>query len=158
MTSQEIFDTLKSLCGDAVLDSKMDVLQPWIAVEPLKLSVVARTLREDPRLDFDYVMCMSGMDYNNGTLGAVYHLYSMAHKHTIVIKAIVKKEDPRVTSTAAIWGGADWHEREAYDMVGIVFEGHPDLRRILLPDDYPGHPLRKDFVVPEYYNGMKVPY
>jgi NADH-quinone oxidoreductase subunit C len=158
MTSQEILDTLKTLCGDAVLDAKMDVLQPWISVEPLKLAVVAKALREDPRLDFDYVMCMSGMDYNNGTLGAVYHLASLSQKHKIVLKAVVKKEDPRVASTAAIWGGAEWHEREAYDMVGIVFEGHPDLRRILLPDDYPGHPLRKDFVVPEYYNGMKVPY
>lgn len=158
MTAPEILEALKSLCGAAVLDAKLDVLQPWISVDPLKMDEVARTLRQDPRLDFDYVMCMSGMDYNNGTLGAVYHLSSMAKKHKIVIKAIVKKEDPRVRSTAAVWGGAEWHEREAYDMVGIVFEGHPDLRRILLPDDYPGHPLRKDFQVPEYYNGMKVPY
>lgn len=158
MTSQEIFDSLKSLCGDAVLEAKHDVLQPWISVDPMRLDVVARALRTDARLDFDYVMCMSGMDYNNGTLGAVYHLASMSKKHKIVLKAIVKKEDPRMKSTAAIWGGADWHEREAFDMVGITFEGHPDLRRILLPDDYPGHPLRKDFQVPEYYNGMKVPY
>ncbi len=158
MTAPEIVEVLKSLCGDAVFESKLDVLQPWISVDPMKLDVVARALRTDARLDFDYVMCMSGMDLNNGTYSAVYHLASMSKKHKIVIKAIVKKEDPRVKSTAAIWGGADWHEREAYDMVGIVFEGHPDLRRILLPDDYPGHPLRKDFQVPEYYNGMKVPY
>jgi NADH-quinone oxidoreductase subunit C len=82
----------------------------------------------------------------------------MTHKHKIVLKAITPKDNPRVQSVSFVWGTANWHEREAFDMYGIDFDGHPDLRRILCPDDYPGYPLRKDFKVPEFYNGMKVPY
>ncbi|MEX0602057.1 MAG: NADH-quinone oxidoreductase subunit C, partial [Bacteroidota bacterium] len=68
------------------------------------------------------------------------------------------KEQPHIQSVSGVWGTANWHEREAYDLIGIVFDGHPDLRRILLPYDWEGHPLRKDYKVPEFYNGMKVPY
>ena len=74
------------------------------------------------------------------------------------LRAYVPIDDPRIASVSRVWRTADWHEREGYDMFGIVFEGHADLRRILLPDDWEGHPLRKDYTVPEYYNGMKVPY
>jgi NADH-quinone oxidoreductase subunit C len=88
----------------------------------------------------------------------VYHLASVVHNHKIVLKAICTKENPHVQSVADVWGTANWHEREAFDLIGIVFDGHPDLRRILLPYDWEGHPLRKDYKVPEFYNGMKVPY
>jgi NADH-quinone oxidoreductase subunit C len=158
MTAEEIYNALKEKLGDAVRELKPDVKQPFITADPAKLFDVALFLRDDPEMSFDYCNCVSGVDYNDGNLGAVYHLSSMTKKHSIVVKAIVPKENPHVRSTAEVWGGAVWHEREAYDMVGIVFDGHPDLRRILLPDDYPGHPLRKDFQVPEFYNGMKVPY
>ncbi len=158
MTAEEIYTALQGKLGDAVRELKADVLQPFIVVDPAKLAEVALFLRDDPEMDFDYCNCVSGVDYNDGTLGAVYHLSSMSKKHKIVLKAIVPKDQPNVRSTAEVWGGASWHEREAYDMVGIIFDGHPDLRRILLPDDYPGHPLRKDFEVPEFYNGIKVPY
>ena len=158
MTADEIFKGLQGKLGDAVRELTGDVPQPFITVDPARLHEVAAFLRDDPEMDFDFCSCVSGVDYNDGNLGAVYHLNSMTKKHAIVIKAIVPKEQPNVRSTADVWGGAIWHEREAYDMVGIIFDGHPDLRRILLPDDYPGHPLRKDFEVPEYYNGMKVPY
>jgi NADH-quinone oxidoreductase subunit C len=78
--------------------------------------------------------------------------------HKIVLKVDVPADHPRCRSVEAVWKTANWHEREAFDLYGIVFEGHPDLRRILLPDDWEGYPLRKDYQVPEYYNGMKVPY
>jgi len=105
-------------------------------------------------------MCLSGVDYGNGTLGVVYHIYSMKHAHSFVLKVKVPVENPVVKSVESVWKSANWHEREAYDMFGIVFEGHPDLRRILMPYDWPegSYPLRKDFQVPEFYNGMKVPY
>lgn len=158
MTPQEIHDNLKAKFGDAVAEAKLDALQPWIRIAENSLASVCTFLRNEPGFQFDYLMCLSGIDTNDGKLGVVYHLFSMAQKHKIVLKAICTKEHPHVQTISAVWGTANWHEREAFDMFGIVFDGHPDLRRILCPDDYPGYPLRKDFKVPEFYNGMKVPY
>jgi NADH-quinone oxidoreductase subunit C len=103
-------------------------------------------------------MCLSGVDQGKETLGVVYHLSSMTHLHKITIRTDVPASGPRVPTVSDIWPTANWHEREAWDLFGIHFMNHPDPRRILLPDDYPGHPLRKDFKVPEFFNGMKVPY
>ena len=86
----------------------------------------------------------------------VYHLYSYRHDHLFVLKVLLPRDDAAVPTVENVWAVANWHEREAYDMFGIVFEGHSDLRRILLPDDWVGHPLRKDWVDPEFYNGMHV--
>jgi NADH-quinone oxidoreductase subunit C len=122
------------------------------------LAEICKFLRDDERLQFDYMMCQSGVDYNNGTLGSMYHLSSMKLGHKIVLRVVVPKENPVVQSVVSVWAAANWMERETYDLVGIVYEGHPDLRRILLPYDWEGHPLRKDYRVPEFYNGMKVPY
>ena len=91
-------------------------------------------------------------------LAVVYHLYSYVHHHKLVVKVVVPKSNPVVKTVSDVWAAAEWHEREAYDLVGMTFEGHPDLRRILLPEDWEGHPLRKDYKVPEFYKGMKVPY
>lgn len=159
MTAEEICNSLKTKFGDAILETKMDALQPWIAVDPAKTKEIALFLRDDQATQFDYMMCLSGVDYNkDGKLGIVYHLFSMVHKHKIVLKAFCTKENPHIQSVSSVWGTANWHEREAFDMYGIIIDGHPDLRRILLPYDWEGHPLRKDYKVPEFYNGMKVPY
>ena len=115
-------------------------------------------LRDDDAMLFDVLMCLSGMDYGGGKLGVVYHLDATVRRHKIVLKTEVTPAEPRVASVESVWKTANWHEREAFDLYGIVFEGHPDLRRILMPDDWQGYPLRKDFQVPEFYNGMKVPY
>ena len=158
MTPQEIHDILKAKFADAVLEAKLDAPQPWIRLAPNKTKSVAFFLRDEPSLQFDYMSCLSGVDYNDGNLGVIYHLYSMVHKHKIVLKTSCTKDNPNIQSVSEVWGTANWHEREAFDMFGIYFDEHPDLRRILCPDDYPGFPLRKDFKVPEFYNGMKVPY
>jgi NADH-quinone oxidoreductase subunit C len=158
MTAAEILENVKSEFGDSVVESKLDVLQPWILVAPERMREIAYFLRDEPAMQFDYLMCLSGVDYNNGKLGAVYHLFSTVHRHKIVLKAECTKADAHVQSVSAVWGTANWHEREAFDLIGIVFDEHPDLRRILLPDDWEGHPLRKDYKVSEFYNGMKVPY
>ena len=159
MTPQEISEKLKSQFGDAILDTKIEaVLDPYVKVAPASIKNVALFLRDNPDLQFDYLMCLSGVDNGKDILGVVYHLSSMTKRHKITIKVEVPKAQTEVPSVESVWMTADWHEREAYDLVGIVFTGHPDLRRILLPDDYPGHPLRKDFKVPEFYQGMKVPY
>jgi NADH-quinone oxidoreductase subunit C len=158
MTAQEILDSLKAKFGAAVLDAKLEVMQPWISVAPDRMTDIAFFLREEPSLQFDYMMCLSGVDYNDGRLGIVYHLFSMVHRHKIVLKAFCTKENPHVRTVSSVWGTANWHEREVFDMYGIVIDDHPDLRRLLMPDDWDGHPLRKDYKVPEFYNGMKVPY
>jgi len=159
MIPQEMFDILKASFGDAILEAKLDsVFDPWISVAPDRTRDVAKFLRDDDRMQFDSLMLLTGMDYTKGRIGVVYHLHSMKWNHKIVLKTEVGVEQPHVQSVEAIWKTANWQEREAFDMFGVLFDGHPDLRRILMPDDWEGFPLRKDFQVPEFYNGMKVPY
>jgi NADH-quinone oxidoreductase subunit C len=159
MIPQEIHDALKASLGDAVLEAKLDgVIDPWIKIAPDGIKEVSRFLRDDERMLFDSLMLLTGMDHGNNRLGVVYHLHSMKWNHKIVLKVEMSAEQAHVQSVESIWRTADWQEREAFDMFGIVFDGHPDLRRILMPDDWEGYPLRKDYQVPEFYNGMKVPY
>ncbi len=158
MTAQEINEILKAQFGDAVLEGKLEnVPDPFVKVQPERILEIAAFVRSDERLQFDYLMCLSGVDYK-GKLGVTYHLYSMVHRHKFVLKVEVPTETPNIPSVESVWKTADWHEREAFDLYGINFTGHPDLRRILLPYDWEGYPLRKDYQTPEYYNGMKVPY
>ena len=159
MIPQEISDVLKATFGDAVLESRIDgVLDPFVKVAPGPVKDVALFLRDNEQMLFDVLMCLSGVDYTGGRLGVVYHLHSMKRNHKLVVKTEVTVDDPHVASVESVWKTANWHEREAFDLYGIVFDGHPDLRRILMPYDWQGHPLRKDYKVPEFYNGIKVPY
>jgi len=113
-------------------------------------------LRDDPALKFDFLNCVTGVDYpTEGSLAdhapedklaVVYHLYSYTHRHTLVLKVFVPRAEPRVDTVSDIWPVADWHERETYDLFGVLFTGHPDLRRIMLPEEFEGHPCRKDYV------------
>jgi NADH-quinone oxidoreductase subunit C len=154
MTPQEIFDNLQAEFGDGIIDFTENV-DPWIRVTPEAIASVCHYLRNDPDHDFESLMCLSGVDYEDH-LTVVYHLGSYAKKHKIALKVEVGREEPKVPTVEAVWRAANWHEREAYDMFGIVFEGHSDLRRILCPDDWEGWPLRKDYKVQEYYRGIKV--
>lgn len=159
MTHQEIFDKLKARFNEAILELKSDKpVEPYITVSPDKVIDVCLFLRDDEDMHFDFLNCLSGTDNNDGTLSSVYHLYSFVKSHKIIIKVTVPKEKPDVATVSGIWIAAEWHEREAFDLIGINFTGHKDLRRILLPYDWDGHPLRKDYEVPEFYQGMKVPY
>ena len=88
----------------------------------------------------------------------IYHLYSITKNLHFVIKVVLDRETPSVPSITSIWGTANWHERETFDLFGIHFEGHPDLRRILLPANWEGFPLRKDYTTQEYFHGVKVDY
>ena len=115
-------------------------------------------LRDEPSLDFNSLLLLSSLDNADGTLSVIYHIESTHHNHQLALKITANAGDARVPSVTSIWAHANWQEREAWDMMGIRFEGHPDHRRILLDEDYPGHPLRKDFKEPDFYHGMKVPY
>ncbi len=159
MNANEINDRIKAHFPEAVVEYKSDaVTEPYIVIRPDLIREVSKFVSEDPELKFDYLMSLSGVDLNDGNLAVVYHLSSMQKRHRIVLKVKVPKDKPGVPSVESIWKTANWHEREAFDLFGIVFLDHPDLRRILLPDDWVGHPLRKDYKVQEYYQGMKVPY
>lgn len=103
-------------------------------------------LKAEPSLAFDFPMSMTCVDWPaEGKITAVYHLLSMAHRHKVVVKVDLPREAPSAPTVSDLWPGCEWFEREAYDMFGVAFEGHPDLRRILLTDDWVGWPLRKDY-------------
>jgi NADH-quinone oxidoreductase subunit C len=121
---------------------------PYIKVGAERIRDVCRYLRDEPRLDFNFLRCLTALDLAPEGFGVVYHLLSYHFRHELCLRVEVSRENPSVPSLAAIWPAADWHEREAFDLMGIQFEGHPDLRRLLLPDDWQGHPLRKDWVDP----------
>ncbi|MGB5929519.1 MAG: NADH-quinone oxidoreductase subunit C, partial [Cyclobacteriaceae bacterium] len=120
-------------------------------------------LYRHPDTYFDFLSCLTGLDNGPGQPAEViYHLYSIPFNQKIVLRTeLPKPQDgslPAVPTVSHIWKTALWHEREAYDLVGIAFTGHPDLRRILLPADWEGHPLRKDYDEQAYYHGIKVAY
>ncbi len=119
-----------------------------VTVQRDALHDVATFLRRDSEMDFDYIVHVSSVDWpdDEERFEVVYELYSIRHKQRIRLKARVPEQDCTVTSLTDLWKGADYMEREVYDMMGIRFLNHPDLRRILMPDDYDeGYPLRKDF-------------
>ena len=119
-----------------------------VIVTPDQLSALAEKLRNEEAMDFDYMFCLTCVDYPEHFM-MVYHLRSMKHKHEMVLKArIDDKENPTVDTLSNIWRTAEYHEREVYDLFGIKFNNHPDLRRILLDEDWKGYPLRKDYVDP----------
>jgi NADH-quinone oxidoreductase subunit C len=124
-------------------------------VAAAKLPDVCRFLKTEPGLEFDCLSNLSGVDYpKRNVIQVVYHLYSYSLRHWFVLKADAPRENPVLPSLARVWSHAEWQEREVFDLLGVVFEDHPDLRRILMPEDWPGHPLRKDFVEPEEYHGI----
>lgn len=174
-TTEEIFEILKKEFNEAIIEHIKEVpTEEVIVVDPLKVHIIAEFLRDNEELRFDSLMNLSGVDDANGekvkeedgtetitggTLSVVYHLHSIYLKHKVTIKTSALREKPEVESVESIWKTANWHEREAYDMFGIIFLNHPDLRRILMPYDWEaGYPLRKDYKNPEFYQGMKVPY
>jgi NADH-quinone oxidoreductase subunit C len=159
--AQAIHDRLAAKFGERVTAFQADALQPWTVVAADAIAEVAAFAKADPDLAFDNLMCLGAVDYAvvkdaEPRMELVYHLYSYTHRHLHVLKVMLPRDGASVPSVEGVWGVANWHEREAFDMFGIGFTGHSDLRRILLPDDWEGHPLRKDWVDPEFYNGMHV--
>lgn len=117
-------------------------------------------LHNDSELYFDMLSCITGVDNGpeTGTMEVIYHLYSIPFNQSLVLKVILPRENPELESIASVWKTANWLEREVYDMFGITFSNHPDLRRILMPADWKGYPLRKDYQHEEYYRGIKIDY
>jgi len=138
-------EILRSKLGEAIEESKIDRGMLTIVVTTASLLSVCERLRNDPALAFDYLACLTSIDRQDH-FEVAYNLRSLTHKHEFCLKVRLPHDNPRLPSVTSIWRGANWHEREAFDLMGIIFDGHPDLRRILLPADWEGHPLRKDYV------------
>jgi len=118
---------------------------------------IAQFIFSDKNLQFDYLMCITSYDLTEtGKFGLAYNFHSTNLKHSLELR-IEFEQNVEIQSIESIWKAANWHEREAFDMMGIIFSNHPDMKRILLPEDWKGHPLRKNYKTPEYYNGMPVP-
>jgi NADH-quinone oxidoreductase subunit C len=133
--------------GAAVTATRSDFGDDTAIVRRERIVEVCTFLRDDPDLRFDLAVDLTGVDYlgEEPRFEVVYHLYSIPKRHRLRIKARVPGNDPAIDSVIRVWPGMDWYEREAWDMYGIVFRGHPNLKRILLYEGFVGHPLRKDY-------------
>jgi NADH-quinone oxidoreductase subunit C len=164
MSFAEIRSLLIEKFGESIIVGEETTgLQPALLIDPDRIAEVCLELRNNPKTYFDFLSCLSGVDYGieAGRFGVVYNLASIPYQTQLTLK--VSKENgrdlddlPSFPTVTSVYHAADWHEREAFDMMGIFFEGHPDLRRILLPDDWDGYPLRKDYKTAEYYKGIKI--
>ena len=149
--------------NEIISESFTDAIQPYVLIRKKDLLSVCDFLYKDPRFYFDFLNCITAHDNGPeiGTMEVWYHLTSIPFEKSFILKIIVERngeELPSVPSVSSVWKTADWHERETYDLLGIHFDNHPDLRRILLPADWEGYPLRKDYVEQEKYHGIKVKY
>jgi len=174
MKASEILERVQARFPEAVTGSNLQALDPWLVIAPAALADVARFLHDDAELAFHMLNCISGVDYFEPDakkaakvewqphVEVLYHLSSVRHRHRIVLKVLLPRwqndtagEPPEVPSVTSIWATALWHEREVFDLSGIRFVGHPDLRRILCPEDWVGFPLRKDYQMPTEYHGIR---
>ncbi|MEE9564255.1 MAG: NADH-quinone oxidoreductase subunit C [Candidatus Hydrothermarchaeaceae archaeon] len=142
----EVLDEIKKALGDKVMKAWVQrERRLYIAVKGENILEVAKAVKE---MGFDHLSSISGVEYED-RMECVYHIWSYSKGKLLTVRTLVPKDDPKIDSLTSIWKSADWHERETYDLIGMVFEGHPDLRRILTSDDFKGHPLRKDFELTE---------
>jgi NADH-quinone oxidoreductase subunit C len=183
MEQKAIYDLLVEKLGDACLGFSDDAGDPVADIAPEKIAEASVFLRDDERLQFNQLMCLSGVDWDGfddsgkgksvailgytedgrpetsdrvgeGDLGVVYDLYSHSQKHKFTLRVRVPREVASVPTVSQVWSTAGWHEREAWDLLGIRFAGHQDLRRMLLEENWVGHPLRKDYVMPETWENV----
>lgn len=155
MTAQEISTLVQERFPGAVLAALPNDKHPRIEIDAANWRAIAEFIHGDPRLDLTWLANLTGIDYvATGKMAVVYDLFSLDLKHTFAVKVFIDRSIAKVPSVHDLWSSANWHEREAWDLLGIVFEGHPDLSRILCADDWEGHALRKDYVFPKEYHGI----
>jgi NADH-quinone oxidoreductase subunit C len=159
--SVRVLEMLKEKFGDAVLETHSDFGDDTAVVSPDRWKEICRFLRDDPSMAFDMPIDLCGVDYPDRLprFEVVLHLYSVSKRHRLRLKARVGDEDGEsveIDTVADIWVGVNWYERETFDLMGVSFKGHPDLRRILMYPEFEGHPLRKDY--PAQKTQPLVPY
>lgn len=149
MDNDSLVTSLKKCFPESIaaIDTSIFRNELTLLIKKEDIVKVACFLKENKELDFNYLSDICGVDRveSDGVFEVVYHLYSISKNHRIRLKVSVPSNEPCLPTVSDIWKTANWHEREAFDMLGIRFDGHPDLRKILTPDDFEGHPLRKDY-------------
>ena len=149
MTSEDIVEKIRSGLGEAIQKAEVTLGDAVVHCGPDSLKQVAQFLKDDPELHCDYLSQITGVDYleqdRDPRFEAVYELHSMDHGHTVRIRVGLDEDDPTVPSVIDIWKGADFPERELFDMFGFNIEGHPNLKRLIMPEGWEGHPLLKDY-------------
>jgi NADH-quinone oxidoreductase subunit C len=153
MTSLEVYERIKARFPSAVMEVVDKAIDPFAVLDPASIIDVFKFLRDDPETAMECLSNESGVDYKD-RIEVVYHLFSYKHRHNAVLKVKLPRENPVLATAETVWKSANWMEREIFDLVGVTFEGHSDMRRLLMPEDWPGHPLRKDFVEPLEYHGI----
>ncbi len=165
MVPEAVLEIIEKQFPDEVIELVAEGVHPHAVVRPQRWHEIALFLRDDERLRFDWLRCITGVDHiEDKVFTLVYDLHATLPgespddiwkvRNEIAIKVRVDRDDPHVASVADVWPAANWHEREAYDLLGIIFDGHPDLRRILCCDDWVGYPLRKDYEYPLEFHGI----
>ena len=154
MTFAEIQQRLAAKFGERIGALSPANKDPFLVVAAGDLVEICRFAKEDAELAFDCLMNLSSVDWpKKNQIEVVYHLWSYSKRHTFVLKVLLDRAQPQVASIESVWKSADWLEREQFDLMGVQFEGHPDLRRIMMPDDWVGNPLRKDYAEqPQWHN------
>jgi NADH-quinone oxidoreductase subunit C len=174
MAGDDFLSKLNKKFGSKITGANTAAIDPWIEIAPDAIVEVCTYLRDTEPFCFEMLNCLTVVDYCEPDpkkaaklswephLELVYHLSSISKKHTLVLKVQLPRwkddiegELPEIASVAGVWRTADWHEREVYDLSGVRFLGHPNLRRILCPEDWVGHPLRKDYEMPLEYHGIR---
>ncbi|MCE6989441.1 NADH-quinone oxidoreductase subunit C [Dyadobacter sp. CY323] len=165
MNFQEITALISSQFPDLHINADTKGPQPILIIPVESVAAVCSFLYTNENLYFDFLACITSIDNGPGlgTMELIYNMTSIPYGIDLTLKTIFPRNTPgtplpSVPTVSHIWRTADWHEREAYDLMGIHFVGHPDLRRILLPEDWEGHPLRRDYDVQERYHGIYVRY
>lgn len=161
MNVLDIAERLEAAFPEDVMEIVEFAGQVSVITKKERIIEIMQRLKYDPDLQFDHLQDLCGVDYKdkkNYRFEVVYQLFSIDKGHSIRIRAQVPEGDASIDTVTSMWEGAGWHERECYDMFGIVFKGHPDLRRVLMPEDWQGHPLRKDYPLKgtkEYWQGFQ---
>ncbi len=147
MKNEDLAALIKTKFPEAIMSIASFRNELTLTVKKDAVAEIAQFLKKNEALDFNFLSDLCGVDRieTDNVFDVVYHLYSLSKNHRLRLKASVSPDAPSLPTVTGVWKTANWHERETYDMFGITFEGHPDLRKILTPEDFEGHPLRKDY-------------
>jgi NADH-quinone oxidoreductase subunit C len=147
MNNNRVLEKLRQRFAEISFEASEFRGELTVVVPKEQIVSVCTMLRDDPELGYNFLSDLCGIDMYMpvNRFGVVYHLLSLPHKHRLRLKTFTQEDNPKVPTVTGVWPTANWHEREAYDMFGIIFEGHPDLRRMYMPEEFEHYPLRKDF-------------